>query len=158
MEDSNKPLIRILIEKALDKLYNEEYNSLISLNLEEHVGERACVFRFGIYFNQILKRYKQFKGYNLDCEYNRNCNEPKRNKDGNLIVPDIILHKRGNNDDNFVVIEFKGWWSKESKEKDIIKLNELVDPNCLYKYRYGYSIVLNNVEEGEGRYTITSVE
>ena len=158
MEEKKKIPIKRLIEKALDKLYKEDYNSLICINHEKHVGERACVFRFGIYFNQILKRYKQFNGYNLDCEYNRNNNAPKRNNDGNLIVPDIILHKRGNNDNNLVVIEFKGWWSQESQKKDISKLNDLVDPNGIYKYKYGYSIKFNNVEIGTDRYNITEVK
>ena len=158
METNNNPLIKNIIKKALDKLYKEDYNSLICLNHKKHVGERACVFRFGIYFNQILKRHKQFNGYNLDCEYNRNNDDPKRNKDGELIIPDIILHKRGNNENNLVVIEFKGWWSDEKNQKDDIdKLKKMVDPYGKYKYQYGYSIILNNVEKGKDRYTIIKV-
>lgn len=158
MEENNMTSIKRLIEKALDKLYKEDYNSLICLNHKKHVGERACVFRFGIYFSQILKREKQFKGYNLDCEYNRNYDDPKRKNNGDLIIPDIILHERGNNDNNIVVIEFKGWWSDvKSQKDDIYKLKELVDPCGKYKYQYGYSIKLNNVEKGKGRYTITEV-
>ena len=61
MEGNDRTSIKRLIEKALDKLYKEDYNSLICLNHEKHVGERACVFRFGIYFSQILKREKQFR-------------------------------------------------------------------------------------------------
>lgn len=159
MEGNDRTSIKRLIEKALDKLYKEDYNSLICLNHEKHVGERACVFRFGIYFSQILKREKQFKGYNLDCEYNRNYDDPKRRNNGNLMIPDIILHKRGNNDNNIVVIEFKGWWSDvKSQKDDIYKLKELVDPYGKYKYQYGYSIILNNVEKGKGKYTITEVK
>ena len=140
MEGNDRTSIKRLIEKALDKLYKEDYNSLICLNHEKHVGERACVFRFGIYFSQILKREKQFKGYNLDCEYNRNYDDPKRRNNGDLMIPDIILHKRGNNDNNIVVIEFKGWWSDvKSQKDDIYKLKELVDPYGKYKYQYGYS-------------------
>ena len=159
MEGNDRTSIKRLIEKALDKLYKEDYNSLICLNHEKHVGERACVFRFGIYFSQILKREKQFKGYNLDCEYNRNYDDPKRRNNGDLMIPDIILHKRGNNDNNIVVIEFKGWWSDvKSQKDDIYKLKELVDPYGKYKYQYGYSIILNNVEKGKGKYTITEVK
>lgn len=159
MEENNMTSIKKLIEKALDKLYKEDYNSLICLNHKKHVGERACVFRFGIYFSQILKREKQFKGYNLDCEYNRNYDDPKRKNNGDLIIPDIILHERGNNDNNIVVIEFKGWWSDvKSQKDDIYKLKEFVDPYGKYKYQYGYSIILNNVEKGKGKYTITEVK
>ena len=159
MEGNDRTSIKRLIEKALDKLYKEDYNSLICLNHEKHVGERACVFRFGIYFSQILKREKQFKGYNLDCEYNRNYDDPKRRNNGDLMIPDIILQKRGNNDNNIVVIEFKGWWSDvKSQKDDIYKLKELVDPYGKYKYQYGYSIILNNVEKGKGKYTITEVK
>ena len=75
------------------------------------------------------------------------------------MIPDIILHKRGNNDNNIIVIEFKGWWSDvKSQKDDIYKLKELVDPYGKYKYQYGYSIILNNVEKGKGKYTITEVK
>ena len=67
-------------------------------------------------------------------------------------------NKRGNNDNNLVVIEFKGWWSQESQKKDISKLNDLVDPNGIYKYKYGSSIKFNNVEKGTDRYNITEVK
>ena len=122
MEKSNQPLIEKLIEKALDKLYKEDYDTLICINHKQHVGERACVFRFGIYLNQILKRYIQFREYNLDCEYNRSYDDPKRRSGGMLIIPDIVLHKRGSNDNNLVVIEFKGWWSKVNQKEDICKI------------------------------------
>lgn len=46
----------------------------------------------------------------LDSEYNRNKADKKflpSWKSG--CYPDIIIHKRGSNDDNFLVIEFKTW-------------------------------------------------
>ena len=33
----------------------------------------------------------------------------------------------------------------------------MVDPYGKYKYQYGYSIILNNVEKGKDRYTIIKV-
>lgn len=157
MEENSTPIIKNLIKKALDKLYKEDFHSLICLKHEKHVGERACVFRFGIYFNQILRRYKQFNGYNLDCEYNRSCEEPKRKGSGPLMTPDVILHKRGSHDNNFVVMEFKGWWSRDGQEEDLNKLKEMVDPNGTYKYQFGYAIMLNQEEKGKNRYTIQEV-
>ena len=157
MEKSNQPLIIKLIEKALNKLYKEDYDTLICINHKQHVGERACVFRFGIYLNQILKRYIQFREYNLDCEYNRSYDDPKRKSDGMLIIPDIVLHKRGSNDNNLVVIEFKGWWSKVDQKNDICKIKEMTDPCGEFKYKYGFSIILNNEANGDGRYRITQL-
>ena len=42
-----------LIEKVLDKLYKKEPELFVldnSKKIEKHVGERAIVFRFGLYF------------------------------------------------------------------------------------------------------------
>lgn len=158
MEGINQSLIKQLIEKALDKLYKEDYETLICLNHKQYVGERACVFRFGIYLYQILKRHKQFKEYNLDCEYNRSYDKPKRNNDGKLIIPDIIIHKRGYNDNNLVVIEFKGWWNKDGQDGDRCKLTEMINPNGEFKYRYGYTILFNKVKQGSDRYAIKQVD
>lgn len=153
---NNKTEIGVLIENALDELYKEEYSSLICTISENHVSERACVFRFGIYFQRELDKHREFDGYYVDCEYNRGCGVSKRNKEGDLIVPDIILHKRGDNDNNLVVIEFKGWWNNNI-QKDIVKIKEMIDPNGVYKYKEGYSIVFNKERIGNDRYSILKV-
>lgn len=79
--------------------------------LEVDANERSLTHRIGMYLQD------QFPDYDVDCEYNRNIHIPKRvhpieyhpdaqNKE-KLVLPDIIVHKRGNNDHNLLIIEFK---------------------------------------------------
>lgn len=65
------------------------------------------------------------------------------------IIPDIIVHKRGNNDDNLIVIEVKPWWNDKSKAfiKDENKLAYLTNYNNQYKYKYGFSLIINKNRE-----------
>lgn len=61
----------------------------------------------------------------------------------------MIIHKRGSNDKNQTIIEFKGWWN-QNQDTDISKIIEFVDQNGEYKYKEGYTILLaqnrNDVE------------
>ena len=139
-----------LIEKALDLLYYNEsklFNLDDNAEIEKHVGERAIVFRFGLYFQKVLDECGMFYGYNLDCEYNRNGSDPKRLIVGDRIFPDLILHRRGNNDGNLLVIEFKGWWNRK-QEYDEKKIRQLIDKNGEFRYHEGYAIILEKDRKG----------
>jgi len=99
------------VMQALDMLYERD-KYLISNNKNgnrnNHVSERAIVFRFGIYLEEVLKCDSEFAKYNLDSEYNRNIDAKKQLPEReNGVYPDLILHKRGSNDDNILVIEIK---------------------------------------------------
>jgi hypothetical protein len=86
---------------------------------------------------------------NSNCKvYACNISEEK----DHWMIPDIIIHERGKNNNNQIVIEFKkkSYTEKEAREKDFIKLiyftcqkpfegNE--DNN--YKYSEGYFIDLD---------------
>ena len=70
-----------MIKLALDKLYNDDsylFNIDTSSKIKKHVGERAIVFRFGLYFQQELDKYEFFNDFKLDCEYNRSGSNPKQ--------------------------------------------------------------------------------
>ena len=61
----------------------------------------------------------------------------------NGCYPDLILHKRGSNENNILIIECKGWWAddkdiEEDKEKIIAFLN-----SERYKYMFGLLIIFN---------------
>lgn len=136
---------KLLIEKTLDELYEEEPELFVlddSKKIKKHVGERAIVFRFGLYFQKELDEHEWSKEYKLDCEYNRNGADPKKIPTvGNRIYPDLILHKRNNNDGNLVVMEFKGWWN-QNLEYDEKKIEKMVDKNGKFCYHAGYTILL----------------
>lgn len=84
--------------EALAKLYREDY-SLI----ERKCSERSIVFRLGLYLANSLIT----SGLTVDCEYNRNGEEPKSLIGKRFTYPDIIVHSRGDNENNRLVVEVK---------------------------------------------------
>ena len=132
-----------MIEKACKELYkNDRYL------FEHNVNERTIVFRFGIYLQRLISKNKSFDNYNLDNEYNRNIDDSKRLSDyENGVYPDLIIHKRGSNEHNLLIIECKTEWNSDVSG-DIEKIRKFVDINGRFKYRYGLSILfrINEVE------------
>ncbi len=114
-----------------------------------HVSERSIVFRYGLYLQDRITK-TIFENYNIDCEYNRNIYSRKSycGGNGNILgcYPDIIIHKRGTNDDNLLVIEVKTWWNTNT-EHDEDKLRDLTRQTSDYKYEYGLSITLGKDED-----------
>ena len=139
MENDTKLALEFYIQKALNKLYkNDEYLIKIysdKYNKDNHVSERGIVFRFGVYLEKC--RLKYFPQYDLDVEYNRNINLIKM-LDSKPAMPDLIIHKRGTNENNLLVLEFKAWWNKDqTNDKKRIELfkQEL-------NYQYGATILI----------------
>ncbi len=79
--------------------------------LDFDVAERSITHRLGLYLHPL------FPEWDVDCEYNRNGHDPKTvalpdRSDARLqrqtsIYPDIIIHRRGSNADNLLIIEAK---------------------------------------------------
>jgi hypothetical protein len=139
---NDKVWLAPIIIMALEKLYREDAY-LISHN----VSERSIVFRFGIYLQELANENDMLKGYNIDVEYNRNFNDPKRLKGKkNGAVPDLIIHKRGTNEDNLLIIEFKPHWhnGEEAIQSDINKLRAFCCGE--YYYKNALFIILNRDE------------
>ena len=119
--------IKEKLNKAIDSLVREDFK-LFTLD----VNERSICHRLALY----LEPY--FPGWNIDCEYNRDRSTSKKLKslayrmdialikidetDGPTVFPDIIVHRRGNND-NLLVIEMKKTsYGNEREEFDRCKL------------------------------------
>ena len=142
-----KELLEELINKSLDDLYqNDEYL------IKHRVAERDITSKFAHYFQNNM-RETNIADYDVDCEYNRDGYGMK-NIDGTLVYPDFILHKRGTNDSNLLIIEFKTWWNSDNRE-DIEKLKAMMSDLYRYQYQYGYSIILNQERDSV---TVTCVE
>ena len=110
--------IKDAIDSALEILYQQDF-SLI----ERHAHERSCAFRFGLYFTEAIARtsFGADTDLTIDFDYNRNRDSVKNmvGFDGiHGIFPDIILHHRGENDKNIVVIEFKGHWTRSGDDHE----------------------------------------
>lgn len=143
------------INSALDKLYendkylidNRPFNGPDENDDNHHVGERAIVFRFAYYLQELLYKDDFFKNYNLDCEYNRNGYKAKSLPEfPKGTYPDVILHKRGTNDDNLLVMEFKTYWN-ENQEIDKEKIRGFTDCRGDYWFHYGVAIMIKEERE-----------
>ena len=112
--------------------------SILSINdsflLKNNVAERAIAHKLGEYLQNL------FPYYTVDCEYNRHGQNKKILSD-KKVYPDIIIHERGNNKNNLLVIEIK----KDINEdiNDFKKLSEFTRSGNDYKYHYGLFIHLN---------------
>ena len=125
--------------------------------IDNDIHERSMTHKLAIYLEEL------FNGYDVDCEYNKNglhikeipdknkeiqkIRNSSRNKDLISVFPDIIIHKRGDESKNLVVIEVKkDNATKNNKEEiDILKLKAYTTEDL--NYRYGIYINLKNSRE-----------
>jgi hypothetical protein len=140
---------------CLLKLAIEEFYAKDSVLVEKGGMEQACVVRIFHYLQNNMDN--DFAELNLDCEYNKKGEEPKTipDEDGKQvhIRPDMLLHSRGNGVRNVAAVEFKGWWSKESREHDAKKLKALTNLDGQYAYKIGIFVCLGkSFEKVEYKY------
>ena len=110
--------------------------------LEKDVNERSITHRLAMYMQN------EFAGWDVDAEYNRNHDDkkvipkaeliPSDDLNGQTVFPDIIVHRRGT-DENLLVVEVKKTSNPEPTEKDLDKLGRLKD---FLEYRYALFIRL----------------
>ncbi len=130
------------MKKHIEQALNEALGSLLEKDafiLKADVNERTISHRLAGY----LEPY--FLGWDVDCEYNRNHDDPKRlaiprrdisNDDiqARTVFPDVIVHKRGT-DENLLVIEMKKTTSQELDKFDLRKLDA-------FKEQLGYKFAV----------------
>lgn len=102
--------------------------------LENNVHERSIAHRLAVYLEE------GFFGYDVDVEYNRHGIEIKKQSGPRRVFPDIIVHKRGDNDNNILVIELKT--QNRNNKKDLEKLREFTKKNGEYAYKLGVFVRL----------------
>ncbi|QLE99570.1 hypothetical protein FLM49_12825 [Neptunomonas phycophila] len=121
---------------------NDSLNQLLRADgdiLAMDVNERTISHRLASYLEPFCQ------GWNVDCEYNRNHDDPKRleiirrniqsdDTQATTVFPDIIVHRRGTGG-NFVVIEMKKTSSREDDHYDLAKLNA-------FKEQLGYQFAI----------------
>ncbi len=131
-------VVRTRLEVAVERLLERDLY-LLTLN----VHERSISHKLGCYLQE------QFPVWDVDCEYNRDCHllkqlnlPPRDGKSGEdaerRVLPDVIVHRRGDNDHNLLVVEVKTAWSRDTDDDwDRKKLRAFKDADEL-DYRYGY--------------------
>lgn len=99
-------------------------------------------------YNCLIARYleNRFDSFDVDVEYNKHGEEykwhPSPDESGK-IRPDIIVHERGTDDRNLLVIEIK----KDATEGEIKNQKERVNAFVSgedYQYDYGLFLDLNS--------------
>ena len=96
----------------------------------------------------------EFPGWNVDCEYNRDGFDPKRmtytvesvstdNTEAKTVFPDIIVHERGTQARNLLVIEAKKRTSgNANSDREKLKAYKLQ-----MSYTFAYSVVFPVLSE-----------
>lgn len=134
--------LKEIIQISLDNLYQND-SELIQIG----GMEQAVSFRFGTYLLRQCQQIDWLRDYNFDMEYNKNGLVTKRTtRRPNGVRPDLIVHTRNSNDTNILVIEIKGCWNHESRENDLIKLEDFVHQEG--EYMYGLGVLLDLGETG----------
>lgn len=141
------------VEEAVEDLLINEKDIL-----NRQLNERVLSNRLADYLRPL------FEDFDVDAEYNGDIDKPndrkalaiaknrieeidyKPNKSSEYkLSPDIIIHERGTNENNLVVIEVKKDISPaKDKEYDLIKLEHLTInySGNHYNYKLGIAIVL----------------
>ena len=163
----DKNTIEKILNAALDELYEKDQKLIFNEQFKGnkthcHSSERSIVHKYAIYFEKlIINELNNNCEYCVDVEYNQNIDRLKTTPSRlNGAYPDMILHKRGTNDHNILVAEFKTWWNKDKKEidKDIENSKDFCNRNNKnengmdeykyeYKYKHGVSIILEKKRE-----------
>lgn len=132
------------LKKLLIESLNETYVTDNHL-YENELCERSKVFRIGLILSRITADNQECAGYFVDSEYNKRGSLKKLITGDYAQYPDLILHKRGNNpDENLLVVEFKVSSTpleKEGFENDVKKIRYLT-ANNEYNYRLGAHVCL----------------
>jgi hypothetical protein len=113
------------VDRGLVKLIKKD---IYLLQKETH--EVSVSHRLGCYLQEV------FSEFDVDCEYNRDAkaiDNKKRNESGDLVRPDIIVHKRGGS--NLLAIEMKK--AEKPGDGDIKNLNSYIKKQ---KYKFGLFI------------------
>jgi hypothetical protein len=119
-----------LLDKSIKSLFQNDRYLLCS-----HTGENTISHRLAIYLENNLLN-KDF-GFNVDCEYMKDGVNRKR-IDGHRRIPDIIIHKRGNNyPTNYLCVYAKRYENINSdldNIKGFLKDNYYNKFGCFVKY------------------------
>lgn len=164
-----KEQVKEKINSALIALY--EHDQYL---LEKNGSERSIAHCLANHLKCL------FEEYDVDCEYNVNLDSDSGRKEIGVLIdemnefnkninnrklfthedeiyyyvsvyPDIIVHKRKQNDENFLVFELKKSTSTSQKELDYdqLKLEKYTSSNTPDSLKYTYGVFVN-IHTGRG--------
>lgn len=131
-----------IISTALAKVVSEHGYQGAVQNRDIH--EQALAHRLAFH----LENSGSFTGYHVDCEYNRRGDNPKTDANGRKFRPDIIIHVRGNDDSNLVMIETKKFndtdEEKETTRRDLSNIKDEYRYQCAFLVIFPEQIVTDD--------------
>lgn len=145
-----------VLKKCIDQMYKKD-RILFNYNTSNPlIAERCLAFRLGYYLQ------KEIRNFNVDSEYNKHKLDPKK-IGKHPVFPDIIIHSRGDDMNNFAWIEIKKnkkrydkpWKKGQLSDKE--KLLEVTKEGGDYKYKIGVMLVLEQ-DKHEIKYFINGQE
>lgn len=125
-------------DKKLKKKFHNSVNRLFEDDhflLEKDASERAISHKLAEYLQ------KEFPKLDVDCEYNLDIDDVKRRPSKTPFTPDIVVHIRGETNQNRIIIEVKK--SNGDYNDEEAKLKETTSPKYQYYYQLGIFITLN---------------
>ncbi len=125
---------RNIILESLDKVASEHGYTEEIRNRDIH--EQALSHRLAFH----LENSGFFSGYQIDCEYNRYEERVKKNASGKPIRPDILVHIRGVQSHNLMIIQAKKF--NDSKLEIKQAENALQSDKLYLKYKFAFLVVL----------------
>lgn len=145
MSNPSEAVIHSAPNAALDSLFTHDKHLLSA-----DANERSLSHMLAIHL------LSHFPNYQVDCEYNRDGFDAKKlmlaerpAKDDEVeavtIFPDIIVHKRGENSQNILVIEMKKASSTVNNDYDIRKLKAFKSE---LRYLFAAHIVIGYTKTG----------
>ena len=147
---NNEKIIELMniFEKAKEKFLKDE-KEIIRIDINERTLSARLMFHLQtLLLNEIYQ--ENYKEYSVDCEYNRIneieykilkvCEYIEKTKNfeevDKKVYPDIIVHKRNENN-NLIVIEMKKVNSYiKKKENDKNRLKAMTNPRKLNNFNY----------------------
>jgi hypothetical protein len=164
-------LIKRRVDSAIEILRIKDFYLL-----KNNASERSITHKFAEHLQYVIGN-----SYNVDCEYNRNVDELNNHKKLHIlrskiseigrefsgehyigksndeeycnlsVYPDIIVHKRGNNNNNLLAIEVKKSASNINEKYDFFKLESYTENSGVNGLAYEYGIFVKFFT-GENKY------
>ncbi len=157
-------MVRDAFQKALELLFAHD-----GYLIYNDISERSISHKLGCYMQQ------KFKFFDVDCEYNGNVDaennkkfitilremlvmlkrtkktDPDQDLLSRYVYPDIIVHCRGTNEENILIVEVKKTTSKESTEYDFEKLQRYTSEKYSNNLNYmlGVLVIVGNNLNGQ---------
>lgn len=121
------------LNRAMQKLIERDRDLFV-----RDVNERSITHRLAMYMQE------EFPELTVDCEYNRNHDNVKKlvfyprtvetnDTDAKTVFPDIVVHTRGTNEQNLLVLEAKKCSNRQNSDRKKLEAFR-TDANLRYQH------------------------